>query len=50
MPKLVISGLTHELVDEAITIGRGADNTIVVNDPSISTHHAHLFWKAIPID
>jgi len=45
MPKLIISGVTHELVDEAITIGRGADNTIVVNDPSISTHHAQLLLE-----
>jgi len=45
MPKLVISGVTHELIDEAITIGRGADNTIVVNDPSISTHHAQLLLE-----
>ena len=45
MPKLVISGTTHELVDEAITIGRGPDNTIVVNDPSISTHHAQLLLE-----
>ena len=45
MPKLIISGTTHELVDEAITIGRGSDNTIVVNDPSISTHHAQLLLE-----
>ena len=45
MPKLVINGVTHELVDEAITIGRGPDNIIVVNDPSISTHHAHLLLE-----
>src|SRR5437764_15112576 len=45
MPKLLISGVTHELVDEAITIGRGPDNTIVVNDPSISTHHAQLLLE-----
>src|SRR5262245_57265220 len=45
MPKLLISGITHELVDEAITIGRGPDNTIVVNDPSISTHHAQLLLE-----
>jgi len=32
-------------MDEAITIGRGADNTIVVNDPSISTHHAQLLLE-----
>jgi len=45
MPKLTISGVTHELIDEAITIGRGPDNTIVVNDPSISTHHAQLLLE-----
>ena len=45
MPKLTISGVTHELVDEAITIGRGPDNSIVVNDPSISTHHAQLLLE-----
>jgi pSer/pThr/pTyr-binding forkhead associated (FHA) protein len=45
MPKLIISGVTYELMDEAITIGRGSDNTIVVNDPSISTHHAQLLLE-----
>ena len=45
MPKLIISGKPHELVDEAITIGRGPDNTIVVNDPSISTHHAQFLLE-----
>jgi pSer/pThr/pTyr-binding forkhead associated (FHA) protein len=45
MPKLIISGVTHELVDEAITIGRGPDNTIMLNDPSISTHHAQLLLE-----
>src|SRR5256885_2820564 len=45
MPKLLISGVTHELVDEAITIGRGPDNTIVVTDASISTHHAQLLLE-----
>jgi pSer/pThr/pTyr-binding forkhead associated (FHA) protein len=45
MPKLIISGIAHELMDEAITIGRGPDNTIVVNDPSISTHHAQLLGE-----
>jgi predicted component of type VI protein secretion system len=45
MPKLTISGVPHELIDEAITIGRGPDNTIVVNDPSISTHHAQLLLE-----
>jgi pSer/pThr/pTyr-binding forkhead associated (FHA) protein len=45
MPKLIISGTTYELVDEAITIGRASDNTIVVNDPSISTYHAKLLLE-----
>ena len=42
MPKLIISGTAHELVEDLITIGRGQDNTIVINDPSVSTHHAQL--------
>jgi hypothetical protein len=45
MPKLIISGVTHELMDEAITIGSGPDNTIVLNDPSVSTHHAQLLLE-----
>jgi predicted component of type VI protein secretion system len=45
MPKLTISGVTYELVDEAITIGRGPDNTIIVNDPSVSMHHAQLLLE-----
>jgi len=42
MPKLVISGITHELVEDLITIGRAPDNMIVIADPSISSHHAQL--------
>jgi pSer/pThr/pTyr-binding forkhead associated (FHA) protein len=42
MPKLVISGITHELVEDLITIGRAPDNMIVITDPSISSHHAQL--------
>jgi hypothetical protein len=42
MPKLVISGTAHELIEDLITIGRGPDNMIVINDPSVSTHHAQL--------
>jgi FHA domain len=45
MPKLVILDVTHELVDQLVTIGRGPDNTIVVNDPSVSTHHAQLLLE-----
>ena len=42
MPKIVISGTAHELVDKLITIGRAPDNTIVIADPSISSRHAQL--------
>ncbi|MBX6325476.1 MAG: FHA domain-containing protein [Chthoniobacterales bacterium] len=42
MPKLIINGTMHELVEDVITIGRGADNTVVINDPSVSAHHAQL--------
>ncbi len=45
MPKLIISGVTFELVDEAVTIGRASDNTIVVNDPSVSSYHARLLLE-----
>ena len=46
MPQLIISGIAHELTNEVITIGRGPDNTIILNDPSISTHHAQLLLEA----
>ncbi|MBX6326632.1 MAG: FHA domain-containing protein, partial [Chthoniobacterales bacterium] len=42
MPKLIINGTMHELVEDVITIGRAADNTVVINDPSVSAHHAQL--------
>jgi predicted component of type VI protein secretion system len=42
MPKLVISGTTYELVDDLVTIGRGPDNTIIINNPSVSARHAQL--------
>src|SRR6266704_714690 len=42
MPRLIINGTVHELVEELITIGRGPDNTIVISDSSVSSHHAQL--------
>jgi predicted component of type VI protein secretion system len=42
MPKLIISGTAYELVDDLITIGRGQDNVIIINNPSVSTRHAQL--------
>jgi pSer/pThr/pTyr-binding forkhead associated (FHA) protein len=42
MPRLVINGNVHELVSDLITIGRDPDNTIVIGDSSVSSHHAQL--------
>jgi predicted component of type VI protein secretion system len=42
MPKLLISGTAHELVENLITIGRAPDNVIVIRHPSVSSHHAQL--------
>jgi predicted component of type VI protein secretion system len=42
MRKLIISGTAYELVDDLITIGRGQDNVIIINNPSVSTRHAQL--------
>ncbi len=42
MPKLVINGTAHELVEDLITIGRDPGNMIVISDPSVSTRHAEL--------
>jgi len=47
MPKLVISlpdagEVIHELTAPRITIGRVEDNTIQIDDPSVSSHHAEL--------
>jgi FHA domain len=42
MRKLIISGTTYELVDDLVTVGRSPDNTIVINNPSVSARHAQL--------
>src|SRR5215470_16864037 len=42
MPRLIINGTAHELVEDLVTIGRGPDNTIVIGDSSVSSHHAQL--------
>jgi pSer/pThr/pTyr-binding forkhead associated (FHA) protein len=34
--------VVHELTDETVTIGRVADNTIPIEDGSVSSHHAEL--------
>ncbi|SRR6266487_2352974 len=42
MPKLIVSGTAYELSEELITIGRAPDNTIVIDDPLVSSRHAQL--------
>ena len=47
MPKLKItmpdaSEVTHELVDETITVGRVTENSIHIDDASVSSRHAQL--------
>lgn len=34
--------VTHELVDEMVTLGRVDDNTVQIEDASVSSHHAQL--------
>ncbi len=50
MPKLVISlpdagEVIHELVEAKVSVGRLDDNTIQIEDASISSHHAELTRK-----
>lgn len=47
MSKLVVSlaeatRVTHELHDELVTLGRAPENTIHIDDPSVSGRHAQL--------
>jgi predicted component of type VI protein secretion system len=47
MPKLQINladgtQLDHELTDEVITIGRAPDNTLPIDDASVSSHHGRI--------
>jgi pSer/pThr/pTyr-binding forkhead associated (FHA) protein len=42
MPKLIISGATHELLEEVVTVGRAPENVIQLEDASVSNHHAEL--------
>jgi pSer/pThr/pTyr-binding forkhead associated (FHA) protein len=47
MPKFLVSlpdgsEVVHELVESTITIGRLADNTMQIEDASVSSHHAEL--------
>jgi hypothetical protein len=47
-PQLVIqhTGQAFPLTQEPVTIGREADNTIILADPEVSGHHATISWQA----
>ncbi|HXX40940.1 MAG TPA: FHA domain-containing protein [Chthoniobacterales bacterium] len=47
MPKLILTTETqgkvaYEFTEDLITIGRAPDNMIVIDDPSVSSHHAQI--------
>ena len=47
MPKLIITTeaqgkIAYEFSEDLITIGRAPDSMIVIDDPSVSGHHAQL--------
>lgn len=47
MPKIVVilpgtSDTTHELTEETVTVGRLTDNSVCIDDASVSSHHAKL--------
>src|ERR1700730_3408127 len=47
MPKLILTTesqgrIAYELTERIVTIGRAADNTVIIDDPSASGHHAQL--------
>jgi len=50
MPRIQISlpdgsDVTHDLAEDLVTIGRVSDNTIQIDDASVSSHHAELFLR-----
>jgi FOG: FHA domain len=50
MPQLQIflsedNQVTHDLTDEKVTVGRLADNTLQIEDASVSSHHAELILE-----
>lgn len=38
------AGTRYPLTQAAVTLGRGADCQVVVNHPSVSSHHTRLTW------
>lgn len=42
MAKLIVAGTTHELAEDLSTIGRAPENSVVINDVSVSGRHAQI--------
>jgi pSer/pThr/pTyr-binding forkhead associated (FHA) protein len=42
MAKLIVGGTIYELIDELITVGRAPDNTVHIDNPSVSSRHSEL--------
>jgi len=52
MPKLLVtlpdgSEVTHELTEDVVTVGRVSDNTVQIEDASVSSHHAELTLRGV---
>jgi len=50
MPKLIVtledgSNVTHELTEDIATIGRVSDNSIQIEEISVSSHHAEIVYN-----
>jgi pSer/pThr/pTyr-binding forkhead associated (FHA) protein len=39
------SDVVHELTEDTVTVGRTSDNTIHINDVSVSSHHAEIVFS-----
>lgn len=44
-PTLDINGRRYPLTEGTITLGRGSDADIVLEDTGVSRHHAHISWS-----
>lgn len=44
-PGTATEASTYRVFDRVVTIGRGSDNDVVLNDPFVSLQHARLVWK-----
>ncbi len=43
--RITVRGVTHEFrSEEVVQIGRSQDNDIVIDDSTVSRHHARLAW------